>query len=396
MHRNTPSRSPQPETNTQRHRVSTVDVLRGLIMVIMALDHTREYFCPTPIRPEDIEHTSLLLFLTRWVTHFCAPLFLFLSGFSAQLYARKRSRIQASTFLLTRGLWLVLFELAIFNFILQWGFPLILLSILWAIGWSMIFLAVLLWLPRPAQLICAIAVICLHDLLPVLSPAAAPATLVPALLHNPPFVFLIGTKPVLSAYTVFPWAAVMLLGFALGGTLATDDRNISRRAALVGGGLIALFIAIRALNIYGDPQPWQASSRGGLYTILSFLNVTKYPASFLFLLLTLGGGGILWWLCAGRSSRLTSFFKVYGQVPFFYFILHFTLISAGSWIWTRAQFGAAINLAFTSPAELPPGYHVSLGRLYLVWIAVVLLLYFPCKWYGNYKRSHRSWWLSYL
>ncbi|MDB5252486.1 MAG: hypothetical protein JWP27_1655 [Flaviaesturariibacter sp.] len=365
-------------------------------MVIMAIDHTREYFCPTLVRPEDIAHTSVPLFLTRWVTHFCAPLFLFLSGVSACLYARTHTRGQTSVFLLTRGLWLVLFELAVFNLILQWGMPLVLLSILWAIGWSMIFLALFLWLPRWAQLVVAIGAICLHNLLPVFNPTEEPSLLIPALLHNPPFLFMLGDKPVLSAYTVFPWAAVMLFGYAMGSFLAGPKKFVSRRTALAGVIMLLVFMAIRATNAYGDPQEWGVSDRGGIYTVLSFFNVTKYPASFLFLLLTLSGGALLWWLCARRPNRVTAFLEVYGRVPFFYFVLHFALVSAGSWLWTRLLFGRAINLAFTSVAELPPGYNVSLARLYLVWLIVVLLLYYPCKWFGNYKRAHRSWWLSYI
>ncbi len=382
----------QIQNKTATTRVQTVDVLRGLIMVIMALDHTREYFGPTPFRAEDVSQTSVALFATRWVTHICAPLFLLLSGVSAYLYSRKHSRRQTSTFLATRGLWLIALELVVFSFVLQWGYPLLLLSVIWAIGWSMLFLAVALWLPRWAQVAIASSIIVLHNLLPNFGAEQV----VPALLHNTPFLFTIGKQPVLVAYTVFPWAAVMLLGYAIGPWLASDERIAGKRWLLAGLSMIAAFILIRATNVYGDPALWSPQERGGVYTALSFINVSKYPPSFLFLLLTLGLGAILWYVLSRYNNRFTAFLEVYGRVPFFYFLLHFSLISASAYIWSQLAFGQPVNLSFTNPADWPAAYHFSLLRVYGVWIAVVLALYYPCKWFGHYKQTHKKWWLSYL
>ena len=386
-----PAMDPKPSSSITT-RVSTVDVLRGLIMVIMALDHVREYFGPTPFRAEDVTQTSVALFFTRWITHICAPLFLLLSGVSAYLYSRKHSRPQTSLFLATRGLWLLVLELVVFSFLLQWNYSMLLLSILWAIGWSMIFLAAALWLPRLWLAVISISIIVLHNLLPTFPPDQ----LVPALLHNPPFLFTLGKQPVLAAYTVFPWAAVMMLGYAIGPWLEADNNKTHRCWLVAGLIMLAAFMVVRTTNIYGDPAPWSLQVRGAVYTALSFINVSKYPPSFLFLLLTLGIGAVLWSLFSRRNNRFTAFLQVYGRVPFFFFLGHFALISASAYVWSRLAFGTAINLSFSNPSDWPATYHFSLWRVYGIWIAVVLVLYFPCLWFGNYKQTHRSWWLSYL
>lgn len=377
----------KPRTHT---RVQTVDVLRGLIMVIMALDHVREYFGPTPFRAEDVTQTSLALFATRWVTHLCAPLFLLLSGVSAYLYCSKHGRRNTSAFLASRGVWLIALELVVFSFVLQWNYALLLLSIMWAIGWSMLFLAAALWLPRWLLATLAVGIIAGHNLLPDFG-AAHP---IPGLLHNSPFLLMVGKQPVLVAYTIFPWAAVMMLGFAIGPLLKADAT--STKWLKTGLLLIVAFIALRATNLYGDPATWNVQPRGGLYTALSFMNVTKYPPSLLFLLITLGIGAVLWYVLSRYNNRFTAFLSVYGRVPFFYFLLHFCLISASSYIWSRVSFGQATNLSFTNPTDWPSAYHFSLWRVYGVWLAAVLITYYPCKWFGRYKQTHQQWWLSYL
>lgn len=378
-------------------RVQAVDVVRGVVMVIMALDHIREFWTPMAMRAEDVAHASAALFFTRWVTHFCAPTFVFLSGVSIWLSARKHvSRARTSRFLLTRGLWLVVVEAVLISFVLQWQYKLILLEVIWAIGGSMVLLAALVWLPRRALVALAVAIIAGHDALPAIQPVTA-GNAGWALLHNPPFVLPMGTlPPLLVAYSVGPWLGVMLAGYVLGPWLALPQPQRNRRLRLTGLLALGLFVALRATNWYGDPAPWSAQPRGLGYSILSFLNVTKYPPSLLFLCLTLGGALLLLSATESATSRPVRWARTFGQVPFFYFIGHLLLVSGAAWVWTRVAFGQAVNFSFASVQEWPVAYHPSLLRAYAVWVGVVLALYWPCRWYGNYKRRQAHWWLSYL
>jgi uncharacterized membrane protein len=387
---------PAPGDTAARPRVPAIDVVRGLAMVLMAIDHTREFWCATPVRPEDMAQAPAALFLTRWVTHFCAPAFVFLAGVSVFLYQQKQSgRGAVSRFLLTRGLWLVVVELVVINFILQWGYPLLVLEVIWALGWSMVLLAGALWLPRGLLAGLALAVVAGQHLLPASQPVAA-AGAGWALLYHSPFVLPTPLGPVLAAYTVLPWAAVMALGYVAGPWFGAPLARRQRWLGLVGGAALLFFVALRATNWYGDPAPWSPQPRGDGYTLLSFLNVTKYPPSLLFLSVTLGGA-LLALAGAGRlPGRLSRWLSTYGRVPLFYFVLHFSLISGGAYVWTRLAFGQAINLSFAAVKDWPAGYQPSLLRLYVVWAAVVALTYWPCRWYQGYKQRHAYWWLSYL
>jgi uncharacterized membrane protein len=378
-----------------KERVETVDILRGFIMVIMALDHVREYFGPTPFRPEDVSQTTVSLFFTRWITHICAPIFLLLSGVSAYLYCRKHGSKKTSHFLRTRGVWLMLLEIVVFSFVLQWGYPMILLSIIWAIGWSMLILSICIRLPKKIILIVAVSIIVLHNLLPIVTPNSI-VTIISGILHNTPFIFNIGKLPILAAYTVFPWAAVMMLGFAIGPSLVEKAQLRNKRWLYVGSIMMGLFIIIRTINSYGDPFPWNIEDRGIVYTALSFINLNKYPASFLFLLLTLGIGALLWYYFNSQQNRLVELLKVYGRVPFFYFLLHFVIISSVSYLWSKLSFNKPYNLSFMTPADWPAAYEPNLIRVYLSWILVVALLFYPCKWFGKIKTGSKFWWISYL
>ncbi|AIZ65519.1 hypothetical protein PK28_17580 (plasmid) [Hymenobacter sp. DG25B] len=366
-------------------------------MVIMALDHIREFWSPMTMRAEDVAHASAALFFTRWVTHFCAPTFVFLSGVSIWLSARKYLfRAQTSRFLLSRGLWLVAVEVVVISLVLQWQYNLILLEVIWAIGGSMVLLAALIWLPRGVLALLALVILAGHDALPVIQPVTA-GNAGWALLHNPPFVLPIaGLPPLLVAYSVGPWLGVMLAGYVLGPwfVLPLPERN--RRLRWAGLLALGLFTALRATNWYGDPMPWSAQPRGLGYSIMSFLNVTKYPPSLLFLCLTLGGALLLLSVTEQAAGRPARWARTFGQVPFFYFVAHLMLISGAAWLWTRVAFGQAINFSFASVEEWPAAYLPSLLRAYMVWALVVLALYWPCRWYGIYKRRHRHWWLSYL
>jgi uncharacterized membrane protein len=379
-------------------RVQAIDVVRGLAMVIMALDHIREFWCPTPMRPEDVTQASALLFLTRWVTHFCAPTFVFLAGTSIFLYQQKRvSRGQVSRFLLTRGLWLMLLEVVVINFLLQWAYNIILLEVIWVLGVGMIVLAGLIWLPRWLVAIAAFAFIAGHNLLPPIQPVTA-ANVGLALLHNTPFVLQTGfiQAPVLVAYSMGPWVAVMAAGYVIGPWFLAPLPQRTRWLRMAGVGLLVLFVALRATNWYGDLAPWSVQPHGPLYTALSFINVTKYPPSLLFLSLTLGVALLLLSVAEGRTNRLSSWLIIYGRVPLFYFVLHLFIIGGSALIWAVLAFGKPINFSFAAVKDWPAAYHPSLLRAYVVWVVVVGLLYWPCRWYQGYKQRHSYWWLSYL
>ncbi|MBD2715247.1 DUF1624 domain-containing protein [Microvirga sp. STR05] len=378
-------------------RVQAVDVVRGLVMVIMALDHVRELWSPTSIRPEDMAQTTGLLFFTRWITHFCAPTFVFLSGVSIWLYQQKQgSRCRTSRFLLTRGLWLAALELLVISFLLQWNYDMLLLQVIWVIGWSMVLLAGLLWLPRTVLAVLALLIIAGHDALPFIQPVT-PENVGWALLHNNPFLLpLPPLPPFLVAYSLGPWLGVMLAGYVVGPWFALPLPRRTQLLRRVGAGLLVLFGVLRATNWYGDPAPWSVQPRGELYTVLSFLNVSKYPPSLLFVCLTLGVALLALSSVEQLTSRLSRWLRTFGQVPFFYYLLHLLLISASAWVWTRLAFGQARNLGFTAPATWPSAYHPSLWRTYAVWVGLVLMLYWPCRWYQQYRQRHSYWWLSYL
>ncbi|UOQ67670.1 DUF1624 domain-containing protein [Hymenobacter volaticus] len=378
-------------------RVQAVDVVRGLVMVIMALDHIREFWCSTLVRPEDVTQASALLFFTRWITHFCAPTFVFLSGVSIWLYQQKQPKRPAvSRFLLTRGLWLIFLELVVINFVLQWGYNLLLLQVIWVIGWGMVVLAALIWLPRWILGVLAFVIVAGHNLLPVIQPVTA-ANVGWALLRNTPFVLPVAPlPPFLVAYSFGPWLGVMLAGYVVGPWFQLP---LSQRAPLLcraGITLLVVFVALRATNWYGELAPWSVQPRGMLYTVLSFLNITKYPPSLLFLCLTLGAALLLLSVAETATSRPSQWLRTFGQVPFFYYLLHLLLISVSAWVWTRIAFGRPVNFAFLEVKNWPAGYQPSLLRAYAVWVGVVLLLYFPCRWYQRFKQQHSYWWLSYL
>lgn len=382
------------ETAGIYHRLQSIDLLRGLIMIIMALDHVREFFSYTSYRPTDVTQASVSLFLTRWVTHLCAPTFVFLSGISIYLYSKKTASLKkTSVFLLTRGLWLIAVEILVISFILTQAYQLTVLEVIWAIGCSMILLAGFIWLPRWLQIILALAMIFGHDAFPLAGMASNNNMLV-AFLHNSPF--FISSPPVLVAYTIIPWVGVMQLGYVIGEWFNYTSQKRDKLLATTGISALILFVALRFLNIYGDPSPWSTQERGSIYTFLSFINVSKSPPSLLFLSVTLGIACILLVLLNKISATMKQVFITYGRVPFFFFIVHLAVISFASYAWTYLIFGKAVNLSFENAKDWPAAYQPDLWRTYFVWLLLVILLYFPCKWYGNYKARSNAWWVSYL
>jgi uncharacterized membrane protein len=391
--------NPPIPTANAAPRIVSVDLLRGIIMIVMALDHVRDYFSPFPWDPTDLSKASAALFLTRWITHFCAPIFVFLAGTSAYLYRRNSgaTRGELQWFLVTRGLWLVLLEITLISFFWQFGYNGMILQTLWSLGWSMVALAALLYLPMPAMLGIAALMIFGHNTLDGIHAQNLGAYALPwALVHEfyfdqvtPGFFIAVG-------YPLVPWIGVMAAGYAFGRILDLDRERRDRIMLGIGFAAIVLFLALRLSGIYGDMKLWTVNPRGTLYTVLDVLNVTKYPPSLQYLLMTLGPALMLMPLLERWHGAWADRVAVYGRVPFFYYVVHLPLIHLAALIWTLTVFHTT-TLGDFFHNEFAPGYSPSLLRAYLVWIAVVLVLYWPCKRYAEYKRAHKEkWWLSYL
>jgi uncharacterized membrane protein len=380
-------------------RIVSVDLLRGLIMVVMALDHVRDYFSPYPWDPTDLTQASPALFLTRWITHFCAPIFVFLAGTSAYLYRKNtgatRSALQG--FLVTRGLWLVFLEITLISFFWQFGYRGMILQTLWSLGWSMVALAALLYLPLPVMLAIAAAMIFGHNALDGIHAQDLGSWALPwALVHQfyldqvtPDFFIAVG-------YPLVPWIGVMAAGYGFGRLLELDQARRDRLLVTIGLAMIALFLVLRLTNVYGDMRPWAPNPRGTLFSVLQVLNTTKYPPSLQYLLMTLGPALLVMPLLERWRGAWANRVAVYGRVPFFYYILHLPLIHLAALIWTYSAFHTT-TLGDFFHNEFAPGYSPSLLRVYLVWIAVVVALYPLCARYAAYKQAHKEkWWLSYL
>jgi uncharacterized membrane protein len=377
--------------------LDSIDLLRGLIMVLMLLDHTRDFFSSSAVNPRDVHDSTL--FLTRWVTHFCAPLFIFLTGLSAFLYGtRGRTRQEVSLFLFTRGAWLVLLELTVvlFGWTFSPAFNLFVLQVIWAIGWSMITLAGLIYLPRIAVSAIALAMIAGHNLLdPIRAEdlqSFAPLWLI---LHESGFLEPVPGIKVLAVYPLVPWIGVMAAGYVCGPVLNFPESQ--RRRWLVGAGLslIGVFVVLRALNIYGDPVPWQPSSSWSA-SILSFINCEKYPPSLLYLSMTLGPGLVGLALFERASGRLAGWLITFGRVPFFYYIAHIYLIHVVA-VAAAAFAGSDLAWLFQDPiGTKPEGYSVSLLLIYVLWLGFLLTLYPLCRWFAALKQRRHDWWLSYF
>jgi uncharacterized membrane protein len=390
-------------------RVEAIDAVRGAVMVLMALDHVRDFIHSGAMSysPTDLTQTTPAVFLTRWVTHVCAPTFMLLAGVGAFLWRRgKRTKLQLSTFLFTRGLWLVALELTVmrlaYYFELSLQYP-VLLLVLWALGVSMIVLASLVWLPVPVLAVLSLAVITLHNLLDGVSAAQfGPAAWAWVLLHQPGAFPLAGVTVVV-AYPLIPWAAVMALGYCLGPLFLKAPAVRRRYLWALGAAATLAFVVLRALNGYGDPQPW-AGQRSPVYTVLSFLNTTKYPPSLAFLLMTLGPSllALAWFDRPGLKP--SNPLVVLGRAPLFYFVVHFYAAHAAAALLALARYGTGA-LAFLfqpvpsmgGPPELfPAQFGYELWVVYLVWAIIVLAVYPACRRVAAIKAKRRDWWLSYL
>ena len=383
----------------RRVRLDSVDLLRGLVMVLMALDHVRDFFTSERFDPTDLTQTNAALYFTRWITHFCAPTFVFLAGTGAFLAgSRGKSRDELARFLVTRGLWLVVLELTVVRF--AWAFNLdyahmLWVQVIWVLGVSMMVLAALIYLPLPVIGAFGAAMIATHNLFDGLKPEALGALgTLWTFLHVQRPVTMPWGSDLFVAYPLIPWIGVMAVGYAFGSLLLRPSAERRRALLRLGGALTAGFVVLRAINGYGDPRPWTAQS-SGLFTVLSFLNTTKYPPSLLFLLMTLGPAiaSLAWF--ERLSGLVGRFLIVFGRVPLFYYVLHLFLIHVAA-LAVGALAGFPPAAFFRSIFEMPKGWGYGLPVVYAVWVAVVLGLYPACRWFADLKARRREVWLSYL
>jgi uncharacterized membrane protein len=394
----------------QAPRLISVDVLRGLVMVIMALDHARDFLTYLPTAPEDLAHTNGALFFTRFITHYCAPVFAFLAGTGAFLSTRRGKTLQqVSWFFVSRGLWLVLLELTVVDF--AWGFaPWAHAGVIWGLGWSMVAMAVIVWLPLRWIAVLGLGMIATHNLLDHINPASfGKFSWLWMLLHTPGPIPITENFTFSCRYVLIPWVGVMAAGFVFGKLLSRPDRR--KWILTLGISATVLFFVLRGFNLYGNgyaglpfgsPRsagPWSIQSTPTL-TVISFFNTLKYPPSLHYLLMTLGPSLIVLGLldrvkAVGGLSRIL---LVFGRVPLFYYVLHIYLIHV---------IAILASLAFHQPvwhgtviadhAQRPLGYGHGLPFIYAMWILAVAILYLPCRWFMEFRSRHRDWnWLSYL
>lgn len=390
-----------------RERLASVDLLRGIVMVIMAIDHVREYVHGPAMnfRAEDLGQTTAAIFFTRWITHLCAPVFVFCAGLGAWFWLERHGgrRADLSRFLWTRGLWLIILEFTLvrLGFFFNFDYSILFLLVFWSLGASMIVLAALIHLPFGVLAGLSVGMILLHNLTDgVRASSFGSAAWLWNLLHQPGPVPTPWTV-LLVAYPLVPWIGVMGAGFCFGRIYRLPQERRAPLLIRLGLGLTAAFGVLRLPNIYGDPSPW-ATQASPLFTLLSFVNTTKYPPSLLFLLMTLGPAiALLGFLDSARPGERNPLL-VFGRVPLFYFVLHIPLIHAVQIGMTWLRYGAAPFL-FLPPPTLgtardlfPPDYGWSLGVTYAVWLAVVVALYPVCLWFARFRAQRRAWWASYL
>ena len=380
-----------------RPRLNSIDLLRGLVLMVMALDHTRDFFGASAMNPRDVAEPAL--FMTRWITHFCAPIFVLLAGMSAWLYgARGRSTGALSRFLVTRGLWLIVIEFTVVRLGWMFAFNLdyFIMQVIFAIGASMVVLAALVHLPRWAIATIGVALIAGHNLLDgIKAEDFGVLGWVWNILHQPALLTSAGGVRLLALYPLIPWIGVMAAGYALGPLFKAERTARVQWLVLIGAAVTLGFVLIRATNLYGDPQPWVAHE-SALATLLSFINAEKYPPSLIYLMMTLGPGLLLLALFENARGRVVDTVVTYGRVPFAYYIAHIYLIHALAigYIWSTG--GDASWLMGVFPPEKPAGYGLGLAGVYAVWLAVLVVLYPLCRWFAALKQRRNDWWLSYL
>jgi uncharacterized membrane protein len=386
-----------------RSRIQSIDVVRGLIIILMALDHVHDFFGNFAINAVDLSATTPALFFTRWVTHICAPTFFLLTGTGAYLTLGRMTKRELSRFLVTRGLWLIVLELVVMRFALQFNFDyhVTIITVLWGLGWAMIVLAGLVWLPLWAIALFGIVLVVGHNTLDNIDPKMfggfAPLWNV---LHQPGFILRTSGHAVLVSYVLIPWIGVTALGYVLGAAYRWDAPARQRLLLWLGIGFVVAFVVLRYSNLYGDPLKWRVHDTP-LFTAMSFIDATKYPPSLLFLLMTLGPTLLLLRAFDNGVPALFHPALVIGKVPLFFYIVHFYLIHLLAVAVSYARYGF-VSETFRSPDiahfpfSAPPGWDVGLPAIYAIWIGVVVALYPLCRWYASVRQRSRAWWLSYL
>ena len=380
------------QTIPSSSRIQSIDILRGIVIVIMALDHVRDFVAITPFAPEDVSQTTPVWFFTRWITHFCAPTFVFLAGMSAFLYAQRVTKSELRNFLVTRGLWLIFIELTVVTFGITFQISSFYLQVIWVIGLSMIILALLTYLPRIIMIIFTIVILAGHNLLD--------STHIDAVwwyfLHEQNWFIPLGPTSAYLIYPLMPWPAVMVLGFLLAELFLKEPAVRQKQFLRIGVLTILGFVILRYTNIYGDMHPWSVSERGLMYTFLDFLNTSKYPPSLLFLMMTLGPSMLVLSQLEKWKGKLAEIFLTFGRVPFFFYIIHFYLIHVGGVLITGLAYGDWRTIAFYDPKTWPAAYTPSVLLMYTFWIGVIGIMYFLCKWFMEVKKKRTEWWLKYL
>ena len=387
------------DSATLTRRLTSVDALRGIVMILMALDHVRDFFGTPGVSPTNLAQTTVPLFLTRWITHICAPTFFLLTGTGAFLSLERKSIPELSRYLFIRGVWLIVLELTVIRclgFQFNFDYQVTMLVVIWALGWAMVVLAALVWLPPSIILTFGVVMIAGHNLLDGIRSANP----IWVMLHSPDFVVNRPGFVVFAPYTLIPWVGVTAVGYVFGRVYRwTPER---RRAFLLkaGLGLAAAFVVLRAINVYGDPAPWSTQASSAMTTV-SFLNVTKYPPSLLFLLMALGPALLILRALDGGTPRILAPAIVFGRVPLFYFLLHLPLIHLLAVVACYWQNGAVYwmlqspNLG-AYPFTPPPGWGLSLPTIYLLWVLVVVMVYLACQWFASVKQRRTDSWLTYL
>jgi uncharacterized membrane protein len=391
-----------PQTMAPKNRLQSVDVVRGLVMVLMAIDHVRVYSGLPAGGP------TAGIFFTRWITHFCAPAFVFLAGASAFLLGQTLSdRRLLARYLITRGLVLVLLELTLIR--VMWTFNLafdeyILAGVIWMLGWCMILLAALIWLPTPVIGAFGLAVIACHNLIDLAPPDTLQLFRESWLWQFVYFggVFQLGDggPAVAVLYSIVPWIGVMAAGYGFGAILTRPPADRDRICLLVGGVAIAVFVVLRGIDGYGDPRHWSGAPATAPPALFRFLNTAKYPASLLFLLMTLGPMIAVMPLAERARGVIGHVLAVFGRVPMFYYLLHIPAIHAAALVVSLIREGRVNPWLFANhpmlPPPPPPGYTWGLPLLYLVFFIVVTLLYLPCRWFARVKARGESGWVRYI
>jgi uncharacterized membrane protein len=405
---NVPAAKAITGTDQRAYRLTSIDMLRGLVIVVMALDHVRDYFL-ADLQPNfmDDPAVSPALFFTRWITHFCAPVFVFLAGTSAGLMVLRKTPAELGRFLATRGIWLIFVEWFVIATAFSYaplgsaglgGKTLVALQVIWAIGASMLVLAACQFLGRKTCLILGAVIVLGHNALDAVwpspdsfAPAAAPLWVaLHARMKGP-----IGPFYVVFSYPVLPWIGVMLCGFGASALFELPARRRQRALLTAGAAMILGFIALRALDVYGDPNHWQSQPDGALRTFLDFMNVTKYPPSLAYLLATLGPAAIVCALAENWTGWVKDQFVMLGRVPFAFYVAHFYLIHGLAVLLGVLQGFPAANF-LDMYYFFPKGYGLPLWGVYVVWMLVVALLYPWARYVAGVKARSRAPWLSYV